>query len=100
MRTYIPHVPAYLKPTVRRDLHASLTCHLTDELPEIDLGEIGMALEQLSNSKAPSEDGVIIELLKAGGTPILVELSKLFNSVIHTSTTPGVWSRSVVVLFQ
>lgn len=43
-----------------------------------------MALEQLSNIKGPGEDLITIELLKVGRTHILVELSKLFNSVIHT----------------
>lgn len=40
-----------------------------------------------------------IQLLKVGGTPILVELSKSFNSVIHTGTTQGAWSRRVLILF-
>lgn len=53
-----------------------------------------MVLEQLSNIKAPGKVGVRIELLEAGGTALIVELLKLYNSVIHTGTTPeatGAW---------
>lgn len=58
-----------------------------------------MALKQLKNGKAPGEDGITAELLKAGGKPILVVLQKLFNSVIHSGETPEAWSRSLVMLF-
>ncbi|CAB3248796.1 unnamed protein product [Arctia plantaginis] len=58
-----------------------------------------MALGQLKNGKAPGEDGVTTELLKAGGKPVLRELQKLFNAVLFEGRTPEAWSRSVVVLF-
>ncbi|KAI8439956.1 hypothetical protein MSG28_001406 [Choristoneura fumiferana] len=39
------------------------------------------------------------ELMKAGGSPALKVLQKLFNSVLLEGTTPEAWNRSVVVLF-
>ena len=58
-----------------------------------------MALKQLKNNKAPGDDGITTELLRAGGKPVLLVLQKLFNSVILEGTTPEAWHRSVVVLF-
>ncbi|CAH2207579.1 jg25668 [Pararge aegeria aegeria] len=56
-------------------------------------------LGQLKNGKAPGDDGITAELLKAVGKPILKVLQRLFDSVIHLGTTPEAWHRSMVVLF-
>ncbi|RVE41330.1 hypothetical protein evm_014016 [Chilo suppressalis] len=49
------------------DSRATLTRHFTEDLPEVSIGEIEIALGQLKNGKAPGEDGATTELLKAGG---------------------------------
>ena len=82
-----------------RDARAKLTRHYTEDIPDISLYEIRMALKQLKNNKAPGDDGITTELLRAGGKPVLLVLQKLFNSVILEGTTPEAWHRSVVVLF-
>ncbi|KAL0831036.1 hypothetical protein ABMA28_001919 [Loxostege sticticalis] len=81
------------------DPRAKLTRHYTEDIPDISLYEIRMALKQLKNNKAPGEDGITSELLHAGGTPVLKVLQKLFNSVLLEGITPEAWNRSVVVLF-
>ena len=81
------------------DPRAKLTRHFTEDIPEISLYEIRMALKQLKNNKAPGDDGITSELLKAGGTPVLKVLQKLFNTVLLEGITPEAWNRSVVVLF-
>lgn len=81
------------------DPRARLTRHYTEDIPDVSLYEIRMALKQLKNSKAPGDDGVTAELLKAGGKPVLKALQRLFDSVILEGKTPRAWSRSVVVLF-
>ncbi|XP_013168060.1 PREDICTED: uncharacterized protein LOC106118047, partial [Papilio xuthus] len=63
------------------------------------LDEISVALQQLKNNKAPGDDGITAELLRAAGEPALRVLQKLYNSVILEGHTPKAWSRSVVVLF-
>ncbi|XP_064073992.1 uncharacterized protein LOC135193837 [Vanessa tameamea] len=80
------------------DTRAKLTRHYTEDIPDISLCEIRMALEQLKNNKAPGEDGITSELLKADGTPVLEVLQKLFNTVLFEGITPEAWN-SVVVLF-
>lgn len=81
------------------DCRAPLTRHFTDELPDVSVDEIRLALRQLKNGKAPGDDGITTELLKAGGPPLLVELRKLFSHVIHRGRTPKAWNNSIVVLF-
>ncbi|XP_026318756.1 uncharacterized protein LOC113229400 [Hyposmocoma kahamanoa] len=85
--------------TLVNDPRATLSRHFTDDLPEVDEDEIGMALKQLNNGKAPSEDGTTSELPRAGGDPVLRKLKELFNAVIANGTTPEAWSRSVEALF-
>ncbi|CAG4970592.1 unnamed protein product [Parnassius apollo] len=85
--------------SVSNDTRASLTRHYSDDIPDVSLSDIRMALQHLKNGRAPGEDGITAELLKAGGTPVLEVLQKLFNSVLHGGTTPEAWSRSAVVMF-
>jgi hypothetical protein len=82
-----------------RDPRAKLTRHYTVDIPDVSLYEIRMALKQLKNNKAAGDDGITTELLRAGGTPVLKVLQKLFNSVILEGRTPKTWNRSDVVLF-
>ncbi|KAJ0176565.1 hypothetical protein K1T71_007744 [Dendrolimus kikuchii] len=84
---------------LNEDPRAPLTRHYTEVIPEVDVDEISAGLGQLKNGKAPGDDGITTELLKAGGMPILKALAELFNSVIHRGTAPKAWSKSVVVLF-
>ncbi|CAK1590592.1 unnamed protein product [Parnassius mnemosyne] len=85
--------------SVSNDPRASLIRHYSEDIPDVSLSEIRMALQHLKNGKSPGEDGITAELLKAGGKPVFEVLQKFFNSVLHGGTTPEAWSRSAVVLF-
>lgn len=81
------------------DTRARLTQNYSDDILDDSFYEIRMVLKQLKNHKAPGDVGITSELLKAGGTPMLIYLQKLFNSVIFEGVTPKACNRSVVVLF-
>ncbi|KAJ0179579.1 hypothetical protein K1T71_005291 [Dendrolimus kikuchii] len=91
-------------PPMRRSKRSELSTETLDlmrmrHIPEVDIGEIRTALGQLKNGRAPGDDGITTELLKAGGIPILKALAELFNSVILRGTVPRAWTKSAVVLF-
>jgi hypothetical protein len=70
------------------DAQATFTRHFTEDMPEVSVGEIEIALEQLKNGKAPGEGGVTTELLKAEDKPALKELQKPFSTVLFERRTP------------
>ncbi|XP_041982923.1 craniofacial development protein 2-like, partial [Aricia agestis] len=80
-------------------LNISETTMEVDELPDVSIGEIGLALKQLKGGKTPGRDGITIELLRAGGEPVLRELRKVFNFVLQRGVSPEEWLKSEVVLF-
>ena len=86
-------------PCLAKDPRAKLTRHHKEDIPDVSLYEIGITLKQLKNNKAPGDDGITAELLRAGGKPVLKVLQKLFNSVILEGNVPEAWTGSVVVLF-
>lgn len=83
-----------------RDKRAPLTRHYTEDIPEISSYEIKRALKQLKKYKAPGEDGITTELLKAGGRAVIKELRWLFNEALFTGEIPSSWRNSIVVLFH
>ncbi|KAL0880275.1 hypothetical protein ABMA27_002732 [Loxostege sticticalis] len=93
-KLYASHAPK--PPPDANDPRATLTRHFTDDLPEVDEDEIERALKQLQNEKAPGEDGITTELLKAGGTLMLRILKELQGDVI----SPKLFSNALEDVFK
>ena len=63
----------------------------TEEVPLILTSGVERALSQMKSSKAPGEDQIIGEMIKAGGEIALRNLQELFNAVIRTEIVPKEW---------
>lgn len=72
----------------------------SDDLPPILYSEIEKALHQMKRDKSPGQDGITIELLRAGGKPVLQVLVKLFNDVMLKKQTPESWKKAIVTIIH
>jgi len=65
-----------------------------DEFTE---AEVRSALTKMANNKAPGHDGIVAEMLKLAGAPVLRRLTDLFNKVLDTCTIPDGWRKGTIV---
>ena len=59
--------------------------------PSIHTSEVERALGQMKSSKAPGEDQIVTEMIRAGGEIALRKIQELFNAVLRTETVPKEW---------
>ena len=60
----------------------------TEEVPSILTSEEERVLSQMKSSKAPGEDHIAAEMIRAGGEIALRKIQELFNAVLRTKTVP------------
>ena len=70
----------------------------TEEVPSILTSEVERALSQMKSSKAPGEDQIVAEMIKAGGEIALRKIQELFNAVLRTETVPKEWKNAIITL--
>lgn len=58
-------------------------------VPTILISEVERALDQIKNNKAPGEDQIVNEMIRAGGEAAQKKIKELFNKVIQTETNSG-----------
>lgn len=72
----------------------------SEDLPEVPLNEISIALSEMKNNKSPGEDKIVIEAIKAGGVKILKAFKLLFDECLLKGTTPSQWNNAVIILLH
>lgn len=67
------------------------------EGPEILKSEIQKAMKSMKTGKSPGDDGVMIEMLKAGGEILLDKITTIANKVYNTGIIPEEMGKSVFI---
>jgi hypothetical protein len=65
--------------------------------PPILEDEVWSAMQEISNRKAPGDDGIPAELLKMGSTAIVKAITALCNEIWAKTTWPKDWKKSVYI---
>ena len=62
--------------------------------------ETDYAVKTMKNNRAPGEDGIVTEALKAGGDLLTGLLTNLFNKVLEREEIPEAWASADIVLLH
>ena len=66
------------------------------EEEEITVDEVKLALKLMKNGKASGEDGLPVEILKAGGENTVEWLTRLFNTAYREEKVPEDWQQALI----
>ena len=66
-----------------------------DEKNPITMEEFERAISRMKDGKAPGDDGLPVEVLKAGGATVASKLLKIFNAV-YKEMVPLDWQKGVI----
>ena len=68
----------------------------TGEIPSILTSEVERALSQMKSRKAPGEEQIVVEMIRAGVDIALIKIQGFFKAVLRTEAVPKEW-RSVII---
>ena len=71
-----------------------------EPVPEVLLEEVEHAMKQMSNNKAPGQDGIPIDVIKQGGPKIFKRIAQLFTRCLNERKTPLDWNNAVIILLH
>ncbi|CAF5228955.1 unnamed protein product, partial [Rotaria magnacalcarata] len=74
---------------------SALEIQRQDKIPTLE--EIQLALSQMKSKKAPGNDGITVDILKVGGTPVLIWLKELFVEIWENERIPENWSSAILI---
>ena len=58
--------------------------------------EFEKAISRMKNGKSPGDDGLPVEVLKAGGATVANKLLKIFNAIYKAEMVPLDWQKGVI----
>ena len=64
------------------------TNKVQNNIPDILIGEIEMALNSMQNDRAPGPDHITIDMIKNRGTTVLKSIQELFNRCLKEKKIP------------
>ena len=62
----------------------------------ISVDEVVAAVAAMRNGKAPGDDGLPIEILRAGGESVMEQLIKIYNTAYRRELIPADWQRGLI----
>ena len=71
-----------------------------NEIPDIILEEIVMALKSMLNNKTPGADHITTDMIKNGGTTVLKIIQKLVNRCLKEKKIPQDWNNANSILIH
>ena len=67
-----------------------------DEQNTITIEEFEKAISRMKNGKSPEDEGLPVEVLKAGGATAANKLLKIFNAAYKAELVPSDWQKGVI----
>ena len=81
-----------------KDTVHNITRTEAEEVPPILDSEVEIAMKDMKNNKAPGEDQIVMEMLRAGGEIVRTKLKELFNQVLRREEVPKEWKNVIIAL--
>ena len=81
-----------------KDTVHNITRTEAEEVPPILDSEVEIAMKDMKNNKAPGEDQIVMEMLRAGGEIVRTKLKELFNQVLRREEVPKEWKNAIITL--
>ncbi|CAF1104593.1 unnamed protein product [Rotaria sp. Silwood1] len=93
------NVPSHVDPITIQQIHA-VTITTTEQRRQEQtpsLEEVQRAIKQMKNGKAPGNDGISADLIKAGGLPMAKWLHEIFVDIWENETIIEDWSTAILI---
>ena len=80
------------------DTVQNITKMEAEDVPSILTCEVEKALSEMKSNKAPGEDQIVVEMIRAGGEITVRKIQELFNAILRTEIVPKDWKNAIVTL--
>lgn len=62
--------------------------------------EVRKAVQRLKNNKSPGNDGMVGEMIKYGGEPVVREMHQICRAAFKEGRTPEEWKKSIIIVLH